>query len=134
MQLAIHHWPAPLGISNIEEVRIGAAREAGAQDATHCGTRSVTSGEVLRLANLLTPIGPFHASEHASTTVLEAEELGLALDHHALSRQLFDQKALVLVLRKDQHVRERAHTLADVTEVDTRHLLAPSPKVRDREL
>src|SRR4051812_33584369 len=134
MQLAIHHRPAPLCVGNIEQVRIGAAREAGTQGFTHRGTGSVTPGEVIRLAYLLAPVRSSQASQHASSIVFEAEELGLALDGHALGGQVVNQKVLVLVLWEDQHVGERAHTLADLAKVDARNLLAPGPKVRDGKL
>ena len=134
MQLAIHHRPAPLCVGDIEEVRIGAAREAGAQDVTHRGTGTVTPGEVLCLADLLGSVRPSQAGQHASAIVFEAQELSLALDGHARIGEVLNQKALVLVLGEDQHVGEGADTLAEMAEVDTRHLLAPGPKVRDGKL
>ena len=80
MQLAIHHRPTPFCIGDIEEVRIGAARKAGAQDVTHRGPGTVTPGEVLCLADRLGSVRPSQAGQHARAIVVEAQELRFALD------------------------------------------------------
>ena len=46
--------------------------------------------------------------------------------------QAIDQQALVLVLRKDQRVGERAEARAHVAEDGARHLLAGHPEIRRR--
>ena len=61
--------------------------------------------------------------------ILEAEQLRPALDLDADPGEAVDQQTLVLVLRKDQRVGERAEARAHLAENRVRHLLAGHPEI-----
>ena len=113
---------------------VSAAREADAQDIAHRGMGSVAPGEIRRFARLLGPVRPPQAGPHALAVILEAEELGPALDLDPRLAQPVDQEPLVLVLREDHQVRERTQALPHRAEADTGGFPAPHPQVCGREL
>ena len=134
MQLAVHHRPAPFGVGDVEEVGVGAAREADAQHLAHPGAGAVAAGDVIRLACLLGPVRPLQPRQHAGAALFEAEKLRPALDLDALRREALDQQALVRVLRVDQHVRVRAEAPTHLAEGGAGPLLAAHPEVGGRKL
>ncbi len=67
------------------------ARAAGTQHVADGGAGAVTAGEIGRFAGFLGPVGAAQAGQHAAAAVLEAEELGPALDRDAELREVIDQ-------------------------------------------
>ncbi len=90
---------------------------------------AVASRHVGRLAGLLGTIGKFQAREYATGRLLEAQQLRPALDLYAGQGQTIDQQPLVLVLRKDQRVRERAEVAAHITKGRMSHPFARYPQI-----
>ena len=72
---------------------------------------------------------PSQPSPHAIAAVFETQELHAALDAHAGLAQPLDQEALVLVLGKDDRVRERAEAHAAIAEDRTREPHPSEPEV-----
>jgi hypothetical protein len=69
--------------------------------------RAVAARNVGGLACTYRSIRPFQAGEHTAVRVRKVHELGVALDLDPALGQAIDQQPFVLVLRKDQRVRER---------------------------
>src|SRR6266478_5958343 len=94
---------------------------------------AIAAGDERRGAALLRAVGPAETRCYMTTAVLEVDQRRAALDLDAARRQLRDQHALVLVLRDDQRVRERAEAHTDIAERDTPGLRAANPQVRRDE-
>ncbi len=129
VQLAVHRRAARFDVGDVEQVIVRAARETDRQRLPHRGTRAVAAGDEGGLARLGGSVRPLESREHTAVRFLERHELCLALDFDAGLGQAVDQQALVLVLRKDQHVRKRTDTRAHVAEGRARHLLAGRPEI-----
>src|SRR6185437_3852573 len=67
--------------------------------------------------------------EYTGSCVFEALKLCLALDLNAQLGETIDQQGLMLVLGKNQRIRERAATRAHVAEDGTCSPLARHPKI-----
>src|SRR5712692_1906861 len=92
--------------------------------------RAIAPRNVGRLARLRGSIRPFQARAYTTGCILEVQELGAALHLDAGRGQTIDQQALVLVLRKDQRIRERAEARAHSTEDSACHPLTGYPDIR----
>ncbi len=92
--------------------------------------RAVTSRDIGRLARLNGSIREFQMREHTAGGILEAYQLGSALNLDAARGQALDQQAFVLVLRKDDRIRERAESLAHIAELDVSFFLTRHPEIR----
>src|SRR5207248_6080797 len=95
---------------------------------------SVAAGNVGRLARLHRSIRPLQTGEHTIRSILEAQELGLALDVDARLSQAIDQQTFVLVLRKDQRVRKRTEARAHFAEHRMCRLSAGHPQIGGENL
>jgi hypothetical protein len=82
------------------------------------------------VARLLRSIRPLQTRNHTGVRFLEAHELRLAFDLNAGFAQTLDQQTLVLVLGKNQRVRERAEARAQFPEDCPRRLPAGHPEIR----
>src|SRR5258708_37661185 len=91
--------------------------------------RTIASRYVGCLARLLGSIRTLQAREHMTTHILEVQELRSSPDLDAGLGQAIDQQTLVLVLRKDQRVREGAQSRAHVGEDCACHILASHPEI-----
>ena len=134
VHLAVHRRSVRLHVGDIEEVGVRAARKTDLQRLPHGGMGAVAPGNVGRLARLRGSIRPFQSREHMTGRLLEAEEFRPALDLDAEFGQAIDQQTLVLVLGKDQRVRERAEACAQVAEEHAGLVLAGHPEIRGDEL
>src|SRR5262249_15270714 len=116
---------------DVEEVRVGAAREADAERLAHERARAVAAAHVRRVVILAAA----HADAHAIADRLELDRLARPLDRHAEPREVPDQERLVRVLRIGEEVRDRALALTDVAEADAAAALAGDPQIEaaDRE-
>src|ERR1700731_1420862 len=74
--------------------------------------RAVASRDVGSLARLYGSVRPLQAREHTAACIVEV-----------------DQQTLVFVLRKNQRVRERAESCADVAEEKAGDPLASHPEI-----
>ena len=133
VELAVHDGAARLHVGDVEQVLVGASRKSDAQDLAHDGMRTVATGDVRGAAVLLRAVGPAETRGYVIAAVLEVDQRRAALDLDAARRQLRDQHALVLVLREDQRIRERAEAHTDIAERDTPGLRAANPQVRRDE-
>ena len=95
----------------------------------HRGMRAVAAGDVGRLARLGGAIRKSQTREQMTRPFLEAQELRFALDLHSGFGQSIDQQPLMLVLRIDQGVGERADPGAHRAQYAVRHLLARHPEI-----
>jgi hypothetical protein len=129
VQLVIHHGSARLHVGHVENVRISAAGEAGVEPCAYGGMRAVASGKKGRLALLLACVAVHEMGDDPITALVESAQFARSLDAHACGRKPLDQQTLVLILRKDQHVRKCRRTLAERAKIDMRDLLPGHPQV-----
>src|SRR4051794_183717 len=95
---------------------------------------SVAAGEIGRFAHLLGTIRSLEARRYSVPRVLKADQFDPALDLDPAQTKALDQEALVLILRENQRVRERAQPLSHLTERGPPSLSTTYPKICGGEL
>lgn len=96
--------------------------------------RAVTAGEIRRFAGFLSAVGHSKTRDDTVAALVERNELHRSLDCNAEAAQTLDQQPLVLVLRKNDHVRKRADADSNSAEVDVSNLPTFSPQIDGGEL
>ena len=134
VQLSVHRRAASFDVGDVEQMFISAAGESDRERLPHRGMRAVAAGDVGGLAHLDRAVRALQSSEHPTGSLLERQELGLALDFDAGLAQAIDQQALMLVLRKDQHVGKWTDPHTHVADYGVGDLFPGCPEVDRRHL
>src|ERR1700693_5687422 len=90
---------------------------------------TVAAGKISRFARLFASIRTLQARDYTIASIVECGELQRTLDLDAQLAQALDQEALVLILRKDQHVWKRTDSGAHVAKRDAANLFAAYPQI-----
>src|SRR6266851_686245 len=125
VQLAVHQRSARLDVGYVEKMLVGAARRADVEPFAHGRAGAVAAGEEDRLARP----SPVEPRRDPATHFVEVDELDPALDLHAQLLESVDQEPLVLVLRVDQAIRERAPVRAQPFEIEVGCPPASRPQI-----
>ena len=129
MQLMIHHRSGSFGVRDIKEPRVGSAGKTEAQQLAHVRARTVAAGEVRGFTRVLAAVRILQTRDDTVAAVFESHELKGSLNFNAELTQTFDQQALVLVLRKNDHVGKRADAGAHIAEVHARGVTPLGPEI-----
>ena len=129
MQLMIHHRSGSFGVRDIKEPRVGFAGKTEAQQLAHVRARTVAAGEVRGFTRVLAAVRILQTRDDTVAAVFESHELKGSLNFNAELTQTFDQQALVLVLRKNDHVGKRADAGAHIAEVHARGVTPLGPEI-----
>ena len=130
VQLAVDGRAVRFDVRDVEQMPVRAAGEPCTEPCAYRRMRAVAAREIPGAACFLAAVGVQEPREDVVAPIVETVERAGTLDRNADGRKTLAQQALVLVLREDQHERERRRTRAECAELDVRDAPAADPQVR----
>ena len=129
VKLVIDDRSARFCIGNVKHMGVSPARERASEHFAHFRMRAVATGDVRSFAGCFAAVGHLQPRDDTVAAIVEMDKLDGPLDFDAGLAQPIGQQSLVLILRKNEHVRKRADASAHRAEHNVRNLPALDPQI-----